>query len=102
MPVEVREKQIFNLMDTNGRRRDVLNALRIYLEHFLERKITGWPVNVLTPEVNRENVLAALREGPYGRCVYECDNDVIDNQVVNVRLEAFNADNTALVGTILS
>ena len=32
MPVEVREKQIFNLMDTNGRRRDVLNALRIYLE----------------------------------------------------------------------
>ena len=30
--MEVREKQIFNLMDTNGRRRDVLNALRIYLE----------------------------------------------------------------------
>ncbi|MDM8338599.1 tRNA (N(6)-L-threonylcarbamoyladenosine(37)-C(2))-methylthiotransferase MtaB [Mediterranea massiliensis] len=26
----------------------------------------------------------------------------LDNQVVNVRLEAFNADNTALVGTILS
>ena len=30
--MEVREGQIFNLMDTNGRRRDVLNALRIYLE----------------------------------------------------------------------
>lgn len=63
------------------------SALRIYLEHFLERKITGWPVNVLTPEVNQENVLAALREGPYGRCVYECDNDVIDNQVVNLSFE---------------
>lgn len=28
----VESNQIFNLMDTNGRRSDVLNALKIYLE----------------------------------------------------------------------
>ena len=58
------------------------SAQKIYLGR-LSKGQTGWPTNVLTPVVTEESVLDALRNGPYGRCVYACDNDVVDNQVVN-------------------
>lgn len=57
------------------------SASRIYLTA-LQRGHTGWPVNVLTPDVTETGVIEALRTGPYGRCVYACDNDVVDHQVV--------------------
>lgn len=42
----------------------------------------GWPTDMLTTDLSYEGRLKALREGPYGRCVYRCDNDVVDRQVV--------------------
>lgn len=47
-----------------------------------------WPVSVICsnslPDI--ESVTDALRTGPYGRCVYECDNDVCSNQVTGMSL----------------
>jgi hypothetical protein len=42
----------------------------------------GWPASVISDETNETALLEALRTGPYGRCVYHCDNDVVDHQVV--------------------
>ncbi len=43
-----------------------------------------WPVATISDDLSREARMEALRTGPYGRCVYHCDNDVVDHQVVNV------------------
>ena len=62
------------------------NAVRFYLDEF-HRTGDDWPQNVVAFEPTEEKLLSALREGPYGRCVYHCDNDVVDHQVVNLELE---------------
>ena len=48
---------------------------------------TRWPTTALTLDQTEEGVTKALREGPYGRCVYRCDNDVCDHQVTLLRFE---------------
>ncbi len=60
------------------------SAFKIYFRDRVCRGYKGWPTCVLTPEVTTESLTEALRKGPYGRCVYACDNDVVDNQVVNL------------------
>ncbi|MCC6453764.1 MAG: Gfo/Idh/MocA family oxidoreductase [Caldilineaceae bacterium] len=47
-----------------------------------------WPFTVLTPDVSRAGRRQAIENGPYGRCVYRCDNDVVDHQVVTMELES--------------
>lgn len=47
----------------------------------------GWPCDVLTLHPTEASIRQAIQEGPYGRCVYFCDNDVVDHQVVNLEME---------------
>ena len=63
------------------------SAKRIYIDKFKQDGYV-WPVNVMAKEGTLECVESAVKEGPYGRCVYHCDNDVIDHQVVSMRYES--------------
>lgn len=63
------------------------SATRLYLGFLGDPEREAWPVSVLTPCPDEASVRAALRHGPYGRCVYACDNDVADHQVVTVEFD---------------
>ncbi|KAG2158803.1 uncharacterized protein EDB93DRAFT_1237632 [Suillus bovinus] len=60
------------------------SAKKIYLEP-VSRGDTHWPVSTIVDGIpDIENIVDALRNGPYGQCVYESENDVCDHQVVNI------------------
>lgn len=72
-----------NCLDCSVEAECPYSAKRIYLGDI--HKATPGFLRVLTPEVDQEQLVAALRNGPYGRCVYRCDNNVVDHQVVNMQ-----------------
>jgi predicted dehydrogenase len=48
----------------------------------------AWPRSVVSEIDSVKARMDALRTGPYGRCVYHCDNDVVDQQSVVMELES--------------
>ena len=73
------------------------SAKRIYLSR-AERGETGMPLTALTLDTTPSGVRRALSAGPYGRCVYECDNDVVDHQVVNMAFEGGKTASFTMTG----
>ncbi len=65
------------------------DAEKIYITSPKTGRAKGdsWITSVLSVENTLESTYQALREGPYGRCVYHCDNDVVDHQQTNLLME---------------
>ena len=54
-----------------------------------EKRRQGWPFNVvdLTRPITEESIRNAYENNQYGRCVFDCDNNVVDNQTVVMHFE---------------
>lgn len=48
---------------------------------------TGWPASTISDDPSLSARVRALETGPYGRCVFRCDNDVADRQSVLIRFD---------------
>jgi predicted dehydrogenase len=59
------------------------SAPRLY-RGLLDRGEHRWPLSAVIEDFTPAALDEALRDGPYGRCVYACDNDVVDHQVVTL------------------
>lgn len=55
-----------------------------YLE---DRKLRGNFKDIIMRTDDNEAFLAHLKDSPYSRCVYQCDNDAVDYQVVSMEYE---------------
>ena len=58
------------------------DAVRTYLK---EKERAKHATGVFEP--SDEDIVKALKESPYGVCVYQSDNDVVDHQTVNLEFE---------------
>lgn len=67
------------------------SAIRLYMDDWKNRgrPYWIWPQATISDSrpLTEAAIEKALRDGPYGRCVYACDNDVVDHQLCNFVFE---------------
>ena len=66
------------------------SAKRIYIDGWKSAGMpeNSWPTNFLAPTpITEEKLRAAIEQGPFGRCVFRCDNDAVDHQLVQMEFE---------------
>ncbi|MBQ7792245.1 MAG: Gfo/Idh/MocA family oxidoreductase [Clostridia bacterium] len=61
------------------------NAVKVYVEDAPNTWFRAAAAKKTAP--TDEEVAEALKTTQYGKCVYKCDNDVVDHQVVNLEFE---------------
>ncbi|KAI9371890.1 hypothetical protein BJX61DRAFT_509776 [Aspergillus egyptiacus] len=103
----------------------IYSALRIYRDNHLHKGKTGWPLKIVCPDIEdyadpseaEKYLLDTLKEDYdaetlpdeemarrtwYGRCVWECDNDVADDQVVLLSWDSFPPSPSTSTSTSLN
>lgn len=66
------------------------SAETLYVKRFKNNfNCQGWPYNVVdsSEPITEESLRKAYSSNRYGRCVFKCDNDVVDNQSVEMVFE---------------
>ena len=101
-----------NCLDCPAERECIYSAKKIYEDNHLAKGHAAWPVHIVDPEIEdcmmngqKETAMLRLRQRLaenydehtpqanidsrpwFGRCVYESDNDVCDDQVVTITWE---------------
>ena len=66
------------------------SAKRIYIDRWeaAGSPVDRWPYNIAANiPLSKEGILSSISENAYGRCVFHCDNNVVDHQMVQMTFE---------------
>jgi predicted dehydrogenase len=80
--------------DCNYKGACLFDAYKIYIEQQF------WGRAMISDErpITDETLKSALDNGPYGRCVYDCDNNVVDNEITVIKFKNGVTANLRMTG----
>ena len=78
------------------------SAKYVYVQRWINagKPETMWPQNVVCTEhpLTEERIVKAYESNGYGRCVFSCDNNVVDHQETNILFENGVTANLCMMG----